>query len=42
MIQMIGLSDENFLNPKQIRGKLCGGHLTPLVNGNDFKHKKIY
>jgi hypothetical protein len=29
------------LRPKQIRGKLCGGYLTLLVNGNDCKHKKI-
>ncbi len=42
MIQMIGSSDENCLFPKQIRGKLCGGYLTHLVNGNDCKHKKIY
>ncbi len=37
MIQMIGSSDENCLYPNQIRGKLCGRYLTPLVNGNDCK-----
>jgi hypothetical protein len=38
---MISSSDENCLCLKRIRGKHCGGYLTPLVNENDCKHKKI-